>query len=422
MIREIRTIALLMAIIIVCLALGTLNAPQRDLSAKQEEHQKRFGAVYMTLNNPFYEIIDEEIRTEVEKHGDVLLSRDPALSVEKQTEEIEDLIREGVSVIFLNPVDFERMGPALEAARAAHIPVITIDTNVQDSDFVASTIETDNYAAGRACAEHLLQHADHANILLLKHSSAHSAVDRITGFRQTIAGHPGFTIVDEAECDGQLERAMPAIQEMLSRHPEADTVMALNDPSALGHALTGIAAGLDATALLVDLAPDKAKEQLVKIKETALRGLKDVRRSVKKLRPDDLEHLPLRQAIANMVEEFASSTGMKIDFEVLEWPERLRPDQEEVLYRVVQEGMTNARRHGHAKHLEITIGAKRGAIYLLLADDGEGADIAELEKGFGLRHMQERLALLHGKLRYWSDSGFTLEAILPENEEASNFL
>lgn len=86
----------------------------------------------------------------------------------------------------------------------------------------------------------------------------------------------------------------------------------------LGHALTGIAAGLDATALLVDLAPDKAKEQLVKIKETALRGLKDVRRSVKKLRPDDLEHLPLRQAIANMVEEFASSTGMKIDFEVLE--------------------------------------------------------------------------------------------------------
>lgn len=89
-----------------------------------------------------------------------------------------------------------------------------------------------------------------------------------------------------------------------------------------------------------------------------------------------------------------------------------------MLYRVVQEGMTNARRHGHAKHLEITI----GAIYLLLADDGEGADIAELEKGFGLRHMQERLALLHGKLRYWSDSGFTLEAILPENEEASNFL
>ncbi len=190
----------------------------------------------------------------------------------------------------------------------------------------------------------------------------------------------------------------------------------------LGHALTGIAAGLDATSFLIDIAPDKAKEQLVKIKETALRGLKDVRRSVKKLRPDDLERLSLREAIERMIDDFSTSTGMKIDLTVLQWPERLRPDQEEVLYRVVQEGMTNARRHGHAEHLSITVGVRRGIIYLLLADDGQGADIDQMEKGFGLRHMQERLALLHGKLRYWSDSGFTLEAIVPENEEASNFL
>lgn len=190
----------------------------------------------------------------------------------------------------------------------------------------------------------------------------------------------------------------------------------------LGHALTGIAAGLDATSFLVDIAPDKAKEQLSKIKETALRGLKDVRRSVRKLRPDDLEQLPLHQAIEHMIDDFSASTGMKIDFEILQWPERLRPDQEEVLYRIVQEGMTNARRHGHAHHLTITIGTRRGIIYLLLADDGQGADIRRLQKGFGLRHMQERLALLHGKLRYWSDRGFTLEAIMPENEEASKFL
>ena len=226
-----RWLLLLLAAITVARTVAILASPQYDFSARQEEHQKKFGAVYMTLNNPFYEIIDEEIRTDVENHGDVLLSRDPALSVEKQTEEVKDLIREGVSVIFLNPVDFERMGPALEAARQARVPVITIDTNVQDSDYVASTIETDNYAAGVACANHLLETATHANILLLKHSTTRSAVDRIAGFRQTLAGHPGFQIIDETECEGQLERAM---QEMLARHPEADTVMALNDPSALG--------------------------------------------------------------------------------------------------------------------------------------------------------------------------------------------
>ena len=117
MIREIRMIAFLMAIIIICLALGALSAPQRDLSAKQEEHQKRFGAVYMTLNNPFYKIIDEEIRTCVENHGDVLLTRDPALSVERQTEAVRALIDEGVDVLFLTPVAYQQMGPALAAAR-----------------------------------------------------------------------------------------------------------------------------------------------------------------------------------------------------------------------------------------------------------------------------------------------------------------
>ena len=225
---------LLIAVIILCLALGTLYSNFYDFSIQKNEHRHKFGAVYMTLNNPFYETIDEEIRTIVENNGDVLLSRDPALSVEKQTEEINNLIAEGVSVIFLNPVDFARMGPALELARQAHVPVITIDTNVQDSDYVASTIETDNYAAGVACAEHLLNTTSSAKILLLKHSAAHSAVNRINGFCQTLAGHDSFTIIDAEECNGQLELAMPATEIMLKRHPEADTIMALNDPSALG--------------------------------------------------------------------------------------------------------------------------------------------------------------------------------------------
>lgn len=225
---------MLIAVIVLCLSLGTLYSYSHDFSLKKNEHRHKFGAVYMTLNNPFYETIDEEIRTIVENNGDVLLSRDPALSVEKQTEEINDLITEGVSVIFLNPVDFEHMGPALEIARQAHIPVVTIDTNVQDNDYVASTIETDNYAAGVACAEHLLHTTSSAKILLLKHSTAHSAVDRINGFCQTLAGHANYIILDAEECNGQLELAMPATEKMLQRHPEADTIMALNDPSALG--------------------------------------------------------------------------------------------------------------------------------------------------------------------------------------------
>lgn len=170
----------------------------------------------------------------VEGRGDVLISRDPVLSVERQEEEVRELIAEGVEAIFINPVDWERSEPALKAAYDAHVPVIAIDTNVQDERYVAATIVSDNYLAGKQCADHLRAHAAGGKIALLKHSEARSSVDRIQGFIDGLAGNPDFQVVAEAECRGQLELAMPAMQNMLAAHPDIDVVMALNDPAAMG--------------------------------------------------------------------------------------------------------------------------------------------------------------------------------------------
>ena len=181
----------------------------------------------MTLNNPFYSIIDKEIRTAVENHNDVLISRDPALDVDHQIEEIKELIDLGVELIFINPVDWQKIEPALKLAHNAQVPIIAIDTNVKGDKYVACTIVSDNYAAGVQCARHLLTHSDGGRIALLKHSQAYSSVARIQGFLDTLRSAPRFKVVDEAECLGQLELAMPAMEGMLSRHPEINIVMAL---------------------------------------------------------------------------------------------------------------------------------------------------------------------------------------------------
>ena len=188
----------------------------------------------MTLNNPFYEVIDEEIRTTVENHGDILISRDPALSVDKQVEEIQELIDNGVELIFINPVDWTKIEPALEIARAVKIPVIAIDTNVEDDSLVNCTVVSDNYSAGVQCAEHLLKNSSGGKIALLKHSQARSSIDRIAGFLDKISTNKNFEIVAEAECLGQLEVAMPVMEEIIQAHPEINIVMALNDPAAMG--------------------------------------------------------------------------------------------------------------------------------------------------------------------------------------------
>ena len=213
---------------------GFYHFVETDYSLRQNEHRRKLGAVYMTLNNPFYEVIDEEIRTVVENHGDILISRDPALSVKRQVEEIRELIDLGVELIFINPVDWTKVEPALELAHAAKIPVIAIDTNVEDDSLVVCTVVSDNYNAGVQCAEHLLKNSSGGKIALLKHSQARSSIDRIQGFLDKIAENKNFQVVVESECLGQLEVAMPAMEKMIQTHPEINIVMALNDPAAMG--------------------------------------------------------------------------------------------------------------------------------------------------------------------------------------------
>ena len=143
---------------------------------------KVFGVSYMTMNNPFYKIINNEILKVVEKNNDTLITLDPELDVDKQNEQIYKFIDQKVDGIFINPIDFEQIEPALQAAKRANIPVIIIDAPVSDESLVNCTIVSDNYDAGVQCAKDMMERLDSANIVLLKHTTAKSAKERIEGF------------------------------------------------------------------------------------------------------------------------------------------------------------------------------------------------------------------------------------------------
>lgn len=209
-----------------CLTLG--------MGDKQDEKPLRIGATYMTMNNPFYSVIDEELRLMIESRGDILLTRDPALDQDKQNDQIHELLAGGIDLLVINPVDFQQIRPALEEARDAGVPVVIVDSQVSDPALVACTIASDNYGAGVLCAEHLIRTRDSARIALLEHPTAQSALDRIQGFCDTIADYPQYQIAGRASSDGQLELAMPALDGLLDADPDIDVVMALNDPTALG--------------------------------------------------------------------------------------------------------------------------------------------------------------------------------------------
>lgn len=207
-----------------------------------------FGATYMTMNNPFYEVINNELKKEIEKKGDELIVHNPELDIDKQNEQIEEFVAKKVDGIFVNPIDSSKL-TSLDAAREAHIPIIAIDASVDNTDLIDCLIESDNYDAGVLCAQNMMQRMQSANIVLLKHSTVESALSRIQGFVDTIKDYPQYKVIDYAECEGQLERSMPAMQAILKEHSNINVVMALNDPAALG-ALAAIES-LNRTNILV---------------------------------------------------------------------------------------------------------------------------------------------------------------------------
>lgn len=198
------------------------------------QHKLIFGATYMTMNNDFYVVLNSEMQRIIEENNGRLITLDPALNQDKQNEQINYLIDQGVDAIFLNPVDWKAVKPGLRAAKKAKIPVIVVDAPVYHSSLVSTTVVSDNYQAGVLCAKDMMKKKESANIVLLTHEDAKSAVDRIQGFLDTIEGHEEYKVVARADTQGQIERSLPKMEKIIAQHLDFDVVMALNDPAAMG--------------------------------------------------------------------------------------------------------------------------------------------------------------------------------------------
>lgn len=179
----------------------------------------------------------------------------------------------------------------------------------------------------------------------------------------------------------------------------------------LGHTLTGIAAGLDACMTMIDISPEQTKKQLELLSKVSREGIKDVRRSVSELRPDSVERLRLDVAIRKMITDMSQVSGAQIYFETDGTTLKFDEDEENAIYRVIQESITNALRHGQATKVWITLKKVDYDIELVIKDNGIGCD--EMKKGFGTKHIQERINMLQGTVSFDGSNGFTVTAHIP---------
>lgn len=694
-----RTLAGLL-MLVVAVSVGIWVQGRFSDAVRLPTHTRMIGATYTTLSDPFYETINDEIQMQIKSNGDLLLVRDPGQDQERQNQEIEDMLNKGIELLIVNPVDYVGVTPALEKAREKGVPVILIDSKVDDPELVTCTITSNNYGAGLLDARHLISQTKSARIVLLSNSDSFSSWDRLSGFCQTLTKSGNdYRILELRDCGGELNRAMRAMVQLLETFPRIDVVMAVNEQAALGamaaleekgalsstlvysvdgspeakaliseglmtatsaqsplriglrvlyhaiewltvflillifavqiitplyavrvgradsflqqlqwlpyrpgvlalgvmlaavgtilskcshevdngflsrsswqlyllegvlysasalifqqncdkialfaivdmvddprslrqkrflsamivvylfcnmdaatsalhavtlkqylafyslhtrsvlqlvieslsalemilfilymvlfisqqtsekqeilnlnrqlqqaneqlriyaeesahtaqvqernrlareihdtlgHVLTGITAGADACIQMMDDSPEMARHQMELIADTARNGMNDVRRSVKALRPDSLEKENLSGALNKMCTSMAQSSGAQIQLEESLAGLTLSQDEEDCVYRTVQEGITNAIRHGHATRVQVRCHIEDGVLEVSVRDNGIGCK--SVTPGFGLQHMQERMLMLGGTFWYENSDGFCIRAEIP---------
>ena len=146
-----------------------------------------FGFTCIDMSNPYYDTLEKSIETELEKVGCSLMTRDPALNVETQIQQIQEMIDAGVDAVFLCPVDWEAIQPAIDALNEAEIPIINIDTQIKDVESITAYVGSDNKNAGYVCGENLIElKPDGGKVVILESPSMNSVNERITDLKRQL--------------------------------------------------------------------------------------------------------------------------------------------------------------------------------------------------------------------------------------------
>jgi len=142
---------------------------------------------------------------------------------------------------------------------------------------------------------------------------------------------------------------------------------------------------------------EQAKVELKNLKNIVQQSLKEVRKIIYDLRPSALDDLGLIPALSRYIKNFSEETGIFVDFSVLSNYKRLSPEIEITCFRVVQEALTNIKKHSKAKNASVKFEFGMRFISIIIKDDGIGFDKENIGQGYGLMGMRERVEILNGK-------------------------
>ena len=200
------------------------------------------GVSVMTMTNPFFKIIADQIEEDAGKQGYKVIVTSGE-DVATQSNQVKDFIVQKVDAIVLCPCDSRAIGPAIVEANKAGIPVFTADLACTAEDAkIVSHVASDNYGGGKQAGEAMIEALGDAGgkVLILDKKEAESCILRVNGFKEVIDAHNEgretgkITVVAELPGAGDKKISFDATATAMKANPDITGIFAINDPSALG--------------------------------------------------------------------------------------------------------------------------------------------------------------------------------------------
>lgn len=233
----------------------TLDEARQQLEAqgpaeKKDPQELTIGLSLSTLNNPFFVSVEEGVIQAAEEGGSQVQSLDAQDDSAKQLNDVNDLIQQQVDVLLINPVDSAAIGPAVESANAAGIPVITIDRD-SDGGQVVTLVASNNVEGGEMAANYIVdQLGEGAKVVQLEGTPGASATrERGQGFANVAEG--SLDLVDSQTANFNRAEGLAVMENILQAHHDIEAVFSQNDEMALGAIEAINAAGLQDDMIVI---------------------------------------------------------------------------------------------------------------------------------------------------------------------------
>lgn len=242
------------------LALMLLAAPifaggSRDGAGSQAGGRLSIGATYYTLQTEFCMRMDAEAQKWARANNVNYVGYDGQNDAAMQLAQVETMISNGVDAIILNPQDADACVAAVEAAVAAGIPIIGVNTMV-NTDLLTSYIGSEDVGAGEEIMQYMIDYMgrDDFNIVVLEGPMGQSAqLQRWEGITNVLSRHPNITILDYNTANWSRGEAMALMETWITTYgSRIDAVVAENDEMALGARQAIVAAGMDIPCIGID--------------------------------------------------------------------------------------------------------------------------------------------------------------------------